>query len=66
MDEATRLAIMRAMLGQGLLGGTSDIQKLQPVWQNLDVEAQMGGMNRPQPFEQWYQAIQQQMPELWQ
>ena len=58
MDDQTRQRMARALLGQGVVGQTADIQKLQPIFQQQSIQAQMNGQPMP-PFEVWAQQYQQ-------
>lgn len=61
MTEEQRLQIMRAMMGQGLLGETADISKLRPIWGQMNVESQMGGGAPLPQFEEWYQMMREKL-----
>ena len=61
LTEEQRQMIMRAMLGQGILGQTADVSQLQPIWQQMNVESQMGGGDPLPQFPEWYKLIQQQL-----
>lgn len=62
MDDIKRQILARALLGRGALGAAADTQKLYPVYQKAQIEAQMSGEQLP-PFEQWVQMQQEQDQE---
>ncbi len=53
-----RLELARQLLGQGLLGRTADISKLQPIWNKEYIAAQISGEDYPQ-FNDWYKELNQ-------
>jgi len=59
MDDNQRQQIARQLLGQGTIGDAADLQKMYPIWQKANIEAQMQGMAFPS-FQEWSQS---QMPQ---
>ena len=43
----------RALLGNGMVGMGADINKLYPMYQKAQIEAQMNGDAPLPPFDQW-------------
>jgi len=57
MDYKQLLA--RYLLGQGMAGKAADTQKLYPIYQKQQIDAQTSGQQLP-PFEEWVKQYQPQ------
>lgn len=61
MDPQQFQQMARWLMGNGLLGQSADINRLQPIWQQEYINAAQSGQEYPQ-FEEWYKLLQSQVP----
>ena len=52
MENNMQQMLAKALLGQGMAGQAADISKLQPIYQQQNMQAQMQGLPFPS-FEEW-------------
>lgn len=58
MDSNYQQLLARALLGKGMASQAADMSKLQPIWQQQNMEAQTQGMPFP-AFEEWLKSQNQ-------
>jgi beta-lactamase class A len=61
MDEQTRQQIMAAMMGGGLLQQGANANILRPIYDRLNIENQMQGLNPLPQYEDWYRQMLMQI-----